>query len=288
MATIYKLNEYTNKRKEENGMNFNKEVQVEGTLTDRDKLDFFGVISKLIKDGCFYNEAKHEIESMKMMLAENDPDREILYQLEMQNEEQGDLTYVTPDNEKNITIEYKNGVMEGVVIRNEGLEPVYINKWEALKTAMYKDDLGECEILYNQFCEMFKYAKDPVFDRLCNNLEYMFSLNTFQRLTNMKKNEFFYQDLFKEHYKSFLPLTELVERKNDRNHIPDAWLKENDEYIPVEVKLEKYGAKALKQLNRYMEFYDCKNGVAVGNELTVELPDNIQFVNNKDLEALAE
>ena len=283
MATIYKLNEYTNKRNEENVMNFNKEVQVEGTLTDRDKLDLFGNISKLIKEYCFYNEAKHEIESMKMMLAEDDPDREILNQLEMQNEEQGDLTYVTPNTNKDVTIEYKNGIMEGLIMHHEGLEPVYMNKWDALKTSMYKDDAEECEESFNQFCKMFSTGNDPVYNGICSNIVEYFAMYDF--IWN-KKDEFYYQDLFKKHYKSFLPLAELVKRKNNPKHHPDAWLKENGEYIPVEVKLEKFDEKALKQLKRYMEFYDCKNGVAVGDKLTVELPDNIQFVSNKELTEL--
>lgn len=283
MTNVIKFNDYTNKRKEENVMNFNKDTQVVGTLTDRDKLDLFRNISKLIKEYCFYNEAKHEIESMKMMLAEDDPDREILNQLEIQNEEQGNLTYATSEFNENITLEYKDGVLEGMIMHHEGLEPIYMNKWDTLKTSMYKDDVEECEELYNQFCKIFKYTNDPVFYGICDNLEFLFMTHN---LAWNRKDEFYYQDLFKKHYKSFLPLTELVERKNNPKHHPDAWLKENGEYIPVEVKLEKFGARALKQLNRYMEFYDCKNGIAVADELTVELPDNIQFVNNKELTEL--
>ena len=258
-------------------------IKLEGSLTDRNKLDLFGEISKLIKEYDSYKQAKQKIELVKMLIDDNDPDIEILYQLEMQNEEQGYLTYITPDTNKDVTIEYKNGVMEGLITHHEGLEPIYINKWDALKAAMHSNDAKECEESYNLLCKMFSTGNDPVYNGICSNIEEYFAMYDF--IWN-RKDEFYYQDLFKKHYKSFLPLTELVERKNNPKHIPDAWLKENDEYIPVEVKLEKFGAKALKQLNRYMEFYDCKNGVAVGNELTVELPDNIQFVNNKDLESL--
>lgn len=70
----------------------------------------------------------------------------------------------------------------------------------------------------------------------------------------------------------------IVKRKNDPKNIPDFWLLHNSEYIPVEVKLCNFTTKCLEQLERYMAFYKCKSGIAVGRELTCSLPDNIYFI----------
>ena len=48
--------------------------------------------------------------------------------------------------------------------------------------------------------------------------------------------------------------------------------------IPVEVKYGKFDKKALKQLERYMKVYKCKMGIAIGNNLEVNIPENIKFV----------
>ncbi|KYG89036.1 hypothetical protein A0U40_13495 [[Bacillus] sp. KCTC 13219] len=77
----------------------------------------------------------------------------------------------------------------------------------------------------------------------------------------------------------------IVKRKNDAKHKPDFWLSKDDEYIPVEVKLHAFNEKALKQLVRYMNFYKCESGVAVGKTLDCDLPKNIKFISfeTKDL-----
>lgn len=48
--------------------------------------------------------------------------------------------------------------------------------------------------------------------------------------------------------------------------------------IPVEVKVGKFTVTALRQLQRYMEKMGANRGVACGEELAVDLPHNITFV----------
>lgn len=93
-----------------------------------------------------------------------------------------------------------------------------------------------------------------------------------------KITEFDVHNWFKNNYQKILNGYFLVEKKSESKHIPDFWLMNNNELIPVEIKLEKFDSKALKQLRRYMNHYGCKTGIAVGRELTCELPSYIKFL----------
>ena len=73
-------------------------------------------------------------------------------------------------------------------------------------------------------------------------------------------------------------------RKCERHNFPDSWVEIDNEIVPVEMKKAKFDRKALAQLQRYIEVYKTSKGVAVGDELTVELPDNIIFVSKKEVE----
>lgn len=66
---------------------------------------------------------------------------------------------------------------------------------------------------------------------------------------------------------------------------PDGWVTgaESDTPIPVEIKLHQFNKAALKQLEDYMEIFGCATGIAIGEQLTCELPDNIRFISIKDL-----
>lgn len=48
--------------------------------------------------------------------------------------------------------------------------------------------------------------------------------------------------------------------------------------VPVEVKIGAFNVTALRQLNRYMASYRAEKGIAVGRELTVDLPPHICFI----------
>ena len=70
----------------------------------------------------------------------------------------------------------------------------------------------------------------------------------------------------------------IIKRKNNPKHIPDFWIENMDEICPVEIKLHNFDSKSLQQLQRYMDFYKCKKGIAVGKELSCEIPENVLFI----------
>lgn len=279
MATIYKLNDYTDKRKEETNMNFTefqelfdmeyttkeefKEMGIQ--FLDHEQIHWINIITKDIKNDLL---SYKEVKDLFSLFDRFFDTHHTYYDM---------YTFIRD------SYFYKAGISSITKIRIEESNKVTID--ENLNYSVLEVERARQEAIKN--IEALSVYEDV--DNLeCKSRDFLYYADSvlFSLINTGGINEFFYQDLFKEHYKSFLPLTELVERENNRHHIPDAWLKENDEYIPVEVKLNNFNASALRQLKRYMEFYDCKNGVAVGDKLTVELPDNIQFVSNKELTEL--
>lgn len=100
-----------------------------------------------------------------------------------------------------------------------------------------------------------------------------------------RQTEFDIHKLFKSKYKKVLGEDyKIIKRKNNPKHIPDFWLMSNKEYIPVEIKLHEFNANHLKQLQRYINFYECSKGLAVAKELKCPLPSNIKFVNYENLQ----
>lgn len=101
-----------------------------------------------------------------------------------------------------------------------------------------------------------------------------------------RHNETYYQNLFKEHAEKVLDCKLIKNHKDDRHHKPDAWIVFCGKETPVEVKLNNFDTKALKQLQRYINFYKTSYGIAVARKCTVELSDNIIFVPLSKLEKL--
>lgn len=75
----------------------------------------------------------------------------------------------------------------------------------------------------------------------------------------------------------------VIGKKNNPKHIPDRWMNICSNVIPVEFKLREFNTSALTQLNRYINFYNCEYGIAIGSELTIELPNNIWFISLSDI-----
>lgn len=93
------------------------------------------------------------------------------------------------------------------------------------------------------------------------------------------RTELYYQSVFKSHIKEILGDDyELIKKTSDNKNIPDAWVCYNNKMIPVEMKIGNFDDKALKQLFRYMNKYNANDGIAIGDKLTVELPNNIRFI----------
>lgn len=92
-------------------------------------------------------------------------------------------------------------------------------------------------------------------------------------------NEKMIHDWFKNNVGSLLGSDfELVKRKNNPKHIPDFWLSNQVEFIPVEIKLSTFNQKSLEQLRRYMNFYGTSKGIAVARDIDCELPENITII----------
>jgi len=84
---------------------------------------------------------------------------------------------------------------------------------------------------------------------------------------------------FEKKYKNILGEgVEIVSNKDDEYNKPDLWVKEKENYIPIEVKRNGFDKKSLKQLERYINFYNVSKGIAIGTELKCDLPHNIKFI----------
>ena len=96
-------------------------------------------------------------------------------------------------------------------------------------------------------------------------------------------DEYHYQRLFKKYAPVLIPGCEVVSVPSDKHNIPDAWIELDGENCPVEVKCLNFDAKALSQLQRYLDAYGAKRGVAVATNLKVDLPQNIIFISMAEL-----
>lgn len=76
----------------------------------------------------------------------------------------------------------------------------------------------------------------------------------------------------------------IIEIKNHPDHIPDRWIQFKNYNIPIEFKLHSFNIAAKRQLRRYIDFYKCKLGIAIGDKLTTNLDDDMLFINIKDLD----
>lgn len=141
--------------------------------------------------------------------------------------------------------------------------------------------------------ELFKFADflgcsfsdSPVFDSdAYSTLSYAVGGDV---LSKFHRDEFYYQELFKEFASVVVPDCEVITRAQTRYDKPDAWISVNGDDVPVEVKLGEFDKKAMKQLERYMSVYECEYGVAVGKTTDIEpWPDNVFWVSTATLDEL--
>jgi len=111
-----------------------------------------------------------------------------------------------------------------------------------------------------------------------------FRMMIMKNFMDSRPTEFDIHEKFENGYRNVLGNNyEIVKVKNNPKHIPDFWLENGDDFIPVEIKLHDFSSAHLKQLQRYMDFYKCDRGVAVGKELKCSLPNNIKFINYEQL-----
>lgn len=98
------------------------------------------------------------------------------------------------------------------------------------------------------------------------------------------KNEYYYQRLFDRVANRLLKGANPIHLKTNGKDIPDSFIDLNGETLPIEVKIGDFDKKAKQQLERYINNYNCERGIAVGRNLTVDLPENITFFSLKELE----
>lgn len=140
---------------------------------------------------------------------------------------------------------------------------------DAYKRSCFGDwsALDEIKVLHQQGAF---YLYQVCFETISHNL-----------IAGSKTTEIDVYEWFDANYKYFLnDQYRLVNVHSDPKNIPDRWIMNifDGEQIPVECKKGKFDKKALTQLQRYMDFYKSLHGIAVGSEVTCELPDNITFI----------
>ena len=128
------------------------------------------------------------------------------------------------------------------------------------------------EIGYSLDCDAF------------NDVLYKYNMDRNLRKIYMR-SESYVQELFCKYIDMIIPGCQLMEQKRTNEHnIPDEWVCVNKCEIPVEIKKDEFGSKALEQLMRYMSAFNCEKGIAVGRKLSVPLPNGVIFVSVDDLE----
>lgn len=121
--------------------------------------------------------------------------------------------------------------------------------------------------------DLYSKFEDETFDELC------YCVHMFIIQENIGKKELYYQSVFMEHCQEILGDEYSIFDKQDlKPKRPDAWVLLGGSEIPVEMKLHDFNGKALAQLLNYMSMYGCSNGIAIGERLTVDIPENIVFI----------
>ncbi|PTF40660.1 hypothetical protein BUY11_10705 [Staphylococcus chromogenes] len=114
-----------------------------------------------------------------------------------------------------------------------------------------------------------------------DNLQKVFNL--LLHSINNAFGELYFQRIFDENYQEIIKNSEKIDKKYDKKNIPDNYLLVNGKETPVEMKLNNFDLKALNQLTRYMKTYNCEQGIAIAEKLTVLLPSNIKFIPLKEI-----
>lgn len=90
------------------------------------------------------------------------------------------------------------------------------------------------------------------------------------------------QNYFFEHLDEYLPNAKRVIRDDitgcDMRGIPDGWVMWRGCLCPVEVKQRTFGLNGALQLDKYLENYQCKRGIAVAERFWVNKRPNIAYI----------
>ena len=114
--------------------------------------------------------------------------------------------------------------------------------------------------------------------RQCLHLQILPYLKSHFKLLEIYYLRYLHDESNHDAYMEIFNVKDIVDIKSDGRNIPDAWVSNGTENIPVEMKKGTFNKKALSQLQRYLSKYKCNKGIAIGRDLSVEIPDNIQFI----------
>lgn len=168
-------------------------------------------------------------------------------------------------------IEYRNGTPEFLVIDGNKL-----SRFDLLAMAADSEDEKFAWEVMKIASKLFHWQDDKTFNSLYGSV-------AMEIVSNFIVDEFTVHQMFYD-YIAKLPNARIIKRKNNPAHQPDAWVICDEEFLmPVEIKLKDFNHKSLKQLKRYMDFYNCGFGIAVAKNLKVKLPENIKFISISEL-----
>lgn len=178
---------------------------------------------------------------------------------------------------------YHNGKVKVISKRDVPLKVVLgnevLSKYELLALAgkVADEDIKSAWELLNLASIIFHPYHDWAFNELYKSVAFDLTRNK-----SFSLSEYAIHGYFKENHKTILGNEYSLKKiKTNGKDIPDAWVKYKSELIPVEVKKSEFDKKALKQLLRYMSSYNCGSGIAIGRELSVDIPQNIKFISCK-------
>lgn len=169
--------------------------------------------------------------------------------------------------------QYELRIVEGLE-RNKYLiiNDEKVSKFRLLALASNAETKEDAWSILSLASILFHPEDDPAFNTLYSDVASGIAMQH-------KVTEASIQERFNKSVKRiFGDTAKVVKKKCDCKHIPDSWVKMDGFLLPVEIKLNEFDEKALKQLQRYMKFYKVESGVAVGKALTADLPINIIFV----------
>lgn len=175
---------------------------------------------------------------------------------------------------------YKDGVFSYYTVAGEKL--TLFDILTDLRRDMHDRKHDLVERMLKNYESLIYSTKDE------NLISYYNSVNfeNYFWISKRENNEFYYHGLFKNNVEKILPGYKLINKLSNPKHKPDAWVLKNKEEIPVEMKVKGFDEKALEQLSRYMKFYEKDKGIAIAEELKVDLPENIIFIPLKTIKDL--
>jgi len=171
---------------------------------------------------------------------------------------------------------------------------LYKNQYKTLNEILdLKDDEDKAKQLDDLYTAILYVGEkhnyiDKDFENIVWQLRNLIQFeNSYWKFKSLEYRENSLYPMIKEKIIIKIKNAKLLDKVNDPKHKPDLWVELSNKEIPVKVKKFDFGKTALRQLQRYMNFYKSTQGIAVAKNLTTELPNNIRFISIKELEEIS-